>query len=265
MSIGFIGAGNMAQAIIGATIEAEVCAPWEICACDKSAAVRELIAAEFEVAVSESALEVTKECKCLFLAVKPQDLEGVLREIAPKLTKQHLLISIAAGKSLATLRRAVGEKPRLLRVMPNLALKAQEGMSVFCGDESVKRKDKQLVMTIFGAAGAVLELPERHFDAVTALSGSGPAFVAYFLQSLEWAALALELPAAEARLMVEQTVIGAAVYLQQSGVEYESFIKAVSSPGGTTEAGMKVLVASGMEGILAATLQAARDTSKKLR
>ena len=264
MQIGFLGAGKMAEAILSAMVNAEMVQPWEVTACDKSEARRNLLASTYEVVVTDDPLLTVKESKVLVLAVKPQDLDALLDQIAPALKTTHLVISIAAGKTLKVLRAHIGPKPRLVRVMPNLALMAGEGMSVYCPDGKVKASDAALVERIFGAAGAAIRWEEKHFDAVTALSGSGPAYVAFFLKAMIDAGIALGLPKDEARLMGEQTLIGTGIYLQQSGRDLDEFIQAVCSPKGTTEAGMKVLNKSTLPKTVAKTLEATAKRSAEL-
>jgi pyrroline-5-carboxylate reductase len=265
MKIGFIGSGKMAEAVLSAALETGVCAPWDITACDIDAERRKYIEKEYEVIVTDDAVQTVKSCKVLLLAVKPQDADALLREVRPALTDKHLLISIAAGKTLAALKKAAGGKPRLVRVMPNLALLAQEGMSVYCAATSAKAADKRLVAQLFGSAGAVLELPERHFDAVTALSGSGPAFVAYFMQAMIEGAVALKMPADAAALLASQTLIGTGIYLQNTGRDTAEFIQAVASPKGTTAAGLAVLEQSDLREVICRTLTAAAERSAELK
>jgi len=265
MKTGFIGSGKMAEAVLAAAVEAGVCAPWDITACDIDAARRKFIEKEYGVIVTDDVTLTVKTCKVLLLAVKPQDADALLREARPAFTEKHLLISIAAGKTLAALKKAAGGKPRLVRVMPNLALLAQEGMSVYCAANNAKAADKRLVARLFGSAGAVLDLPERHFDAVTALSGSGPAFAAYFMQALIEGALALKLPADAAVLLAGQTMIGTGVYLQKTGRDTAEFIKAVASPNGTTAAGLAVLERSDLRAVVCRTLAAAAARSAELK
>ncbi len=264
MTIGFLGAGKMAEAIMVALAQAGLCEPWDVTACDKSAERRDLMAKQYGVAVTDDVAQTVKECRVLVLAVKPQDLDALLGDAKKLLTDKHLLISIAAGKTLAALKKAAGAKPRLVRVMPNLALAVQEGMSVYCVAKSVKPADKKFVEQLFGSAGSVLELPERHFDAVTALSGSGPAFVAYVMQALVEGAVALKLPREAARLLAEQTLIGTGIYLQNTGRDTAEFIQAVASPKGTTAAGLAVLEKSPVKAALAKTLAAAAARSAEL-
>lgn len=264
MTIGFLGAGKMAEAILASMVQGGLSEPWNVVACDKVKERRDFLAEQYGVAVTDDVAQTVKDCKVLILAVKPQDLDALLADVKKLLTDKHLLISIAAGKTLATLKKAAGTKPRLVRVMPNLALMVQEGMSVYCAAKNAKAVDKQLVATIFGGAGSVLELAEKHFDAVTALSGSGPAFFAYMMQAMIEGAVALKLPKDAARLLAEQTLIGTGIYLQNTGRDTAEFIQAVCSPKGTTAAGMAVLEKSSVKNALAKTLAAAATRSAEL-
>jgi len=265
MKVGFLGAGKMAEAVASALVQAGLCDPWDVIACDTSKERRDLMAKQYQVSVTDCPGEAVKACNVLVLGVKPQDLDALLVDIKKQLTAKHLLISIAAGKTLAALKKAAGTKPRIVRVMPNLALMEEEGMSVYCAATNAKPADKRFVAQMFGSAGAVLELPEKHFDAVTALSGSGPAFFAYMLNAMVEAAIALKLPSDAARLLAEQTLIGTGIYLQNTGRDVGEFIKAVASPKGTTAAGLAVLEKSSIKTILAKTLTAAAERSAELR
>ena len=264
MTIGFLGAGKMAEAILSSMVQTGLCEPWEVLACDTSAERRTLIEKQYGVIVTDDVALAVKTCKVLVLAVKPQDFDALLAGIKGLLTDKHLLISIAAGKTLAAMKKVAGAKPRLVRVMPNLALMVQEGMSVYCAAANAKAADKKLVAQIFGSAGAALELSEKHFDAVTALSGSGPAFIAYAAQAMIEGAVALKLPKDAARLLAEQTLIGTGIYLQNTGRDIAEFIRAVASPKGTTAAGLAVLEKSTVKTAYAKTLAAAAARSAEL-
>jgi len=264
MKIGFLGAGKMAEAILSGILQSELVVPGEVTACDTSAERRDLMKSEYGVETTASAAEMIPGCDVVVLAVKPQVLEDVLGEVSALLTEQQLVISIAAGKKIGFLRRLCGGRPRLVRVMPNLALMAQEGMSAFCLEDDKAEPDRELTSRIFGCSGAVLELEEEYFDAVTALSGSGPAFVAYLLQGLVEGGVKLGLPEDAARLLAEQTLIGTGIYLQESGGDIGEFIQAVCSPRGTTEAGMTVLRSSDVAVTLERTLAAAAERSREL-
>jgi pyrroline-5-carboxylate reductase len=254
----------MAEAIIGGILQSEAACAGDVVACDTSPERRDLMRTQYGVAVTDSAAEAVGRSEVLILAVKPQQMEALLEQVAPLLSADHLLISIAAGRALGYLRRLCGAAPRLARVMPNLPLMVGEGMSAFCLEDDAAHSDRETVSRIFGGAGAVLEIAEERFDAVTALSGSGPAFTAYLLKAMIDAAVQLGIAEETARLMAEQTMIGTAIYLQESGGDIAAFIRAVCSPGGTTEAGMKVLEASDTAQTLERTLAAAAARSREL-
>ncbi|MFA7173425.1 MAG: pyrroline-5-carboxylate reductase [Kiritimatiellia bacterium] len=264
MKFGFLGSGKMAEAILSGMLQSELANPDEVIACDTSAKRCERINSEYAVDTASCATEMIPSCDVIILAVKPQVVEEVLVAVRDLFTEEQLLISIVAGKKLEFLRQQCGTRPRLCRVMPNLALMAREGMSAFCMEDDPLDEDCELVSQIFGSSGAVLELDEQYFDAVTALSGSGPAFIAYLLGALIDGAIKLGLPREAARLLAEQTLIGTGIYLQESGDDIGEFIHAVCSPQGTTEAGMKVLWSSDVFESLEKTLAAAAQRSREL-
>ena len=264
MTIGFLGAGKMAEAILSALIRNKVATATEITACDKVPERLDALRQRYRITTTAALDDLMRTCEVVILAVKPQDLDDVLRQIAPQVTQRHLLISIAAGKTLAALNGILGDAVRLVRVMPNLALQVGAGMSAWCGGPAARDSDRETVCKILGSAGRVVELAEEHFDAVTALSGSGPAFFAYVMQAFADGGVALGLPAAAAQTLAAQTMLGAAKVLLETGQEPATFIQAVASPQGTTAAGLAVLEKSDLHGILARTLQSAARRSTEL-
>ena len=264
MRIGFLGAGKMAEAILSALIRNQVVPASQIMIRDVVATRRADLRRRYGVRVAATATDLVKACDVVILAVKPQDLDELLSHVALSLDKRHVVISIAAGKTLAHLQKRTGRHVRLVRVMPNLAVMVGEGMSVFCIGSQAKPSDRKLAARLLGCCGRVVELDERHFDAVTALSGSGPAFFTYLMSALADAAEAEGLPAGAARLLAEQTMLGAARYLLETGIDPTEFVQAVASPKGTTAAGLKVLDASAVRRILGRTIQAAARRSHEL-
>lgn len=264
MTIGFLGAGKMAEAILAAVIRNGVAEAAEITACDKVPERLRELRKRYHVTVTEAPEGVLQRCTVVILAVKPQDLDDLLHHIAPLITKKHLLVSIAAGKTLAGLQSLLGDGVRVIRVMPNLALQVGAGMSVFCRGAQARVADGAAVRKILGTAGRVVELAEEHFDAVTALSGSGPAFFAYAMQALADGAVAEGLPPDTARVLAEQTMLGAAQVLLETGQDPGAFIQAVASPQGTTAAGLAVLEKSALRNIMARTVRAAAKRSAAL-
>ena len=232
--------------------------------CEVIAERRAFLRRRYRVGVTDAAGDLVRDCPVVFLAVKPQDLDGLLAQVAPLLGARHLLVSIAAGKTVKRIQRLAGRAVRVVRVMPNLAVMVGEGMSAFCAGPRARPADRRLVARLFGSCGRVVELQERHLDTVTALSGSGPAFFAYVMAALADAAEGEGLPAPAARLLAGQTMLGAARYLLETGRAPAEFIQAVASPKGTTAAGLAVLDASEIRAILGRTIRAAAQRSREL-
>lgn len=263
MTIGFIGGGRMGESLLAAFLKSGLLGPSDLAACDVSAERRSHLRKRYHVTVTADPAAVVTSCGILFLAVKPQDLDKVLTSMVPVLTKRHLLVSIAAGKTVADLER-IAPAPRVVRVMPNLPVMVGEGMSAFCRGSRATAADGRTVSRLLAAAGRVTELDETLFDAVTALSGSGPAFFAYVMDALAAAAVAEGLPAKTARELACQTMLGTARYLSASGMAAADFIQAVASPKGTTAAGLAVLERSAVRSVLGRTLAAAARRSRQL-
>ena len=263
-TLGFFGAGKMAEGILAAAMLQKNFDPATVLMAERIPERARELAKKYRVRVTADARDVAKTAPVIFLAVRPQDLAALATDVKPLLTKKTLVVSIAAGKSLATLKKLLGKDVRLVRVMPNLALRAKEGMCAICPAKNATPSDVKRVAKILNGAGRTVVLPEKNFDAVTALSGSGPAFFAFMEQAMAEGGRALGLPADAARLLAEQTMLGTAAYLRQSGADLETFISGVATPGGTTAAGMDVLRASDFKPIIAATLKAAADRSAEL-
>ena len=263
-TIGFFGAGKMAEGILAAATLMPDFDPATVLMAEKVPARARELARRYGVRTTPDARDVAAAAPLIFLAVRPQDLAALAADVKPLLTKKSLVVSIAAGKSLATLRTALGREARLVRVMPNLALRAKEGMCAICPAKNATSTDVRKVTKILNGAGRTIVLAERHFDAVTALSGSGPAYFAYMEHAMAAGGVALGLPPEAARLLAEQTMLGTAAFLRQSGADLEAFINGVATPGGTTAAGMDVLRASSFAEIVAATLKASAARSAEL-
>lgn len=246
MKIGFLGAGKMAQGILAAMPENDRKKVLLSCIEDNRNA------------------EVARSCDLVFLAVRPQDVDSVATEVRPLLSVGQTIVSIVAGKTLAKLRTAFGPKVGLVRVMPNLALRAGAGMCAICPGPKASKEAVAAVERILGGAGATVRLREKDFDAVTALSGSGPAYFAYMEQAMAEGGVALGLKPAVARLLAEQTMYGTAKFLRESGMDLGAFIAGVCTKGGTTAAGMKFLSSPLFKKTVAKTLAAAAKRSREL-
>jgi pyrroline-5-carboxylate reductase len=262
--LGFFGAGKMAEGILAAAALQKDYDPKSVLMAEIIPERAKDLAKRLHVRTTPDVKEVAKEAPVIFLSVKPQDVEALAKEVKPVLTKKQLVVSIVAGKSLATLRKFLGPSVRLVRVMPNLALRAKEGMCAICPAKNATAADVKRVAKILDGAGKTIVLKEKAFDAVTALSGSGPAFFAYMEQAMMEGGMKLGLKADEARLLAEQTMLGTAAYLRQSGADLETFINGVATKGGTTAAGMEVLRSGDFKKIVASTLAAAAKRSAEL-
>ena len=263
MKIGFVGAGKMAEAIITAVLNSKLAAAHELFASDVDEERRRVLKAEHGINTYTRNTVIPGNADVVFLAVKPQQLDEVLKELAPQLTPQHLIVSIVAGKRLALIESLL-PVTRVVRVMPNLPCQVAQGMSVFClGSRSVQA-DGATVTKILSCFGRVLELPEDQFDAVTALSGSGPAFMAYLLDGLVEAGVSEGLNRRDALLMAEQTMLGTAKLLLEKNIDPQELIVSVTSAKGTTAAGLAILENSDILATLRRVLNAAAARSREL-
>lgn len=259
---GFIGAGKMAEAILRGMMESGVLQAKDICIFDiQSTRVQQLVS-DYGVRASSSNVELAATCETVILAVKPQDLDVVMQAIAPQVV-DRCVISIAAGRKIHGLEASL-PGARIIRVMPNLACQVGAGMSVLCAGGLATAADLAHARTLFAASGSVCEAPESQFDMVTAVSGSGPAFWTQLADYQYQQAISAGLAPETARLLVLQTMLGTASVLLTTGQDFQTFMDAVASKGGTTAAGLAVLRTSTAGSILADVLQAAADRSKEL-
>lgn len=259
--IGFLGAGKMGGAILVALKNAK--AAEKLYACDAYQPRLDELKKKYKVHPA-TALEVVEKCDVVFLAVKPQDLEPLLKSVAEsEFAARPLYISIAAGRRLEWLE-ALLPKAAIVRAMPNLAVSVGEGMTGYAIGSKVKKSQAALAGKLLALTGKAVLLQEEQLDAVTALSGSGPAFMAYVLQAMIDGGEALGLPADAAKTLALQTMLGTAKVLQSSEGSISDFIKAVTSAKGTTAEGLAVLEKSAIKGTMKRTLSAAARRSKEL-
>ncbi len=264
MKVGFIGGGKMGEAILSDLIRSEMVEKSEVYVAEPDNARRNQIAESYGVNVFEKAGDIMSSVDVVFLAIKPQIMDSVLKEIVGFVQMDQIFISIAAGKTLANIEELLPSS-KIARVMPNLAASVSESMNVFCVGSDFSTTDKALVESMLKCFGKVLELPEDQFDAVTAISGSGPAFMAHLLHLMIDGAVALGLSEADAALLAKQTMLGTAKVLVNSDIEISDFIESVCSKGGTTAAGMEIMRSESLAKPIARTLQAAASRSAELR
>lgn len=263
MNITFIGGGNMARAIIGALVSKGARAA-EIVVVEIDAIARLKLVAEFGVSTVESPGPELRGVEAVILAVKPQQMREAATRLA-SLAPDALIVSIAAGIRLESLSRWLGGRKRLVRAMPNTPALVHAGITGLYAPESVDAKDRATAERLLGAVGATLWFErESDLDAVTAVSGSGPAYVFYAMEALEQAARSLGLSEAESRSLALWTFVGATKLAIERGVEPAVLRAQVTSKGGTTERAIEVLEASAVKDRFVEAVQAACERSRAL-
>lgn len=262
--VGFIGTGRMATALAHGLASSGFAETANIIGSDVLPESLERFTAETGGRAGESNGGVFASSEIVFLAVKPQQMADVLTDIRQHATPAHLIVSIAAGITLKTLTGSLGEDRRIIRVMPNTPCLIGAGASGFAGGGAATAADRELVEEMLATVGIAIEVPERLLDAVTGLSGSGPAFVFQTIEALSDGGVRVGLPRDIATRLAAQTLLGAAQMVVQTG-EHPAVLKdAVASPGGTTIAGLRALEQGGLRGCLIDAVEAATARSKEL-
>jgi pyrroline-5-carboxylate reductase len=262
--VGFLGAGRMATALAKGLVAAGFTSDDAILASDPLAAGRDSFAKTSGCRSTASNLEVVRGADVLVLAVKPGHVAEVLAEISSDVQSRHLLISIAAGVPLRTFAAALGSQARLARVMPNTPCLVGTGASAYALGGGATADDGKLVSRLLSTVGIAVELPEHLLDAVTGLSGSGPAYVYQVIEALSDGGVLMGLPRDVATRLASQTVLGAAQMVIQTGEAPAVLKDAVASPGGTTIAGLHALETAGLRAALMNAVQAATLRSREL-
>ncbi len=262
--VGFIGGGNMGEALIRGLIGANLVKPDLITATDVRGDRAKELAEQFGVTAHSDNARCVRDADVVILAVKPQIMSDVLRDISPAVEPRHLLISIAAGVATATIRAALGKDARIIRVMPNTPALVLQGAAAVAKGKGLERDDLATAQEIFGAVGRVVVLDEELMDAVTGLSGSGPAYVAIVIESLADGGVKMGLDRATAMTLATQTVLGAAHLLLETGLHPGALKDMVSSPGGTTIAGISALEEGGIRTTFIRAVERATLRSREL-
>jgi pyrroline-5-carboxylate reductase len=264
--LGIIGAGNMAEAIARGVIASGLYLPQQIFAADPSAARLDLFRNELGVRTTDDNAEVAQHSRILLLSVKPQMMRTALEQLRSAITADALLISIAAGISTALIETAIGtdRRPRVIRCMPNTPMLVGAGMSALSRGRHATDDDLARATRIFSAAGQVLTVDESHMDAVTAVSGSGPAYFFFLVEQMIAAGVSLGLTDTQARQLAAQTALGAATMLTTTPDTPAELRRKVTSPNGTTHAAITYLESNGWPTITADAVRAAAKRSAEL-
>jgi pyrroline-5-carboxylate reductase len=263
-TVAFIGAGNMGEALIRGLLAAKTVDPSQIIVADIRAERRDFLARGFGVrAVSDNAAAV-KSADIIVLAVKPQQMNEVLVALAPVANGAKLFISIAAGITTARIERGLGGQARVIRTMPNTPALVGAGAAALAKGSHATDEDIAMAESILGAVGVTVRVDEARLAAVTALSGSGPAYVFHVAEAMIKAGVAVGLDEGLARKLAIQTIYGAAKLMAESGEAPAELRRKVTSPGGTTEAALNVLNERKLEEAFAEAIRAAEKRSREL-
>jgi pyrroline-5-carboxylate reductase len=265
VKLAFIGGGNMASSLIGGLVADHV-DPKQISVADINDNQRENLAARYSVSTSADNQAVAADADVVILAIKPQQLKAVSEELASTIQQNNsLVVSIAAGIRSEDINKWLGGNAAVVRAMPNTPALVQTGATALFGNAQVSSKQRDLAESILRAAGLTLWVEdESQMDAVTALSGSGPAYFFRIMEAIESAGVELGLTKETAHLLTLQTALGAAKMALESHESVANLRVQVTSPGGTTEQGLAAMEKHNIDAVFSDVLKAARDRSEEL-
>lgn len=264
LTLGFVGTGQMATALARGFLQAHLLRPGQILGSDPSAEARKRFSQATGARVVLRNRELAAATQVLVIATKPDQVTAVLQELREGITPRHLLISIAAGVPTARLEAALPPQTRVIRVMPNTPALVGASATAFCAGRHATRADEALVQRLFTAVGLVLRVKENLMDAVTGLSGSGPAYVCEFVEALTNGGVACGLPRETARQLAVQTLLGTARMLLETGMHPTTLKEMVTSPGGTTIEGLQALALGGFHGTVMNAVRVATEKAHRL-
>ena len=260
--IGVIGAGVMGEALIAALIRSGV-NPADISFAEKRAERASELETRYSI-VHKELTAVAAESSTILLVVKPQDMQATLEELATHISPESLVISFAAGKTIASISSGLGKSNPIIRVMPNTPALVGKGASGYSLGAGVTDAQRVFVADFLASTGKAIEVPENLQDSVTATSGSGPAYFFAFVEAMVDGAVALGLTREDATVLTIQTVVGAAALLDQSGDSPTTLREKVTSPNGTTAAALASFKTSGLDATVASAMAAAAKRSQEL-
>jgi pyrroline-5-carboxylate reductase len=262
--IGFIGAGNMAEAIIRGLLESKTVAPGHIMTSDVMPERLEFMAATYGIGTTADNAALVAEADILVLAIKPQVAGQVLALIARHTDDTKLVISIVAGLTTATMAAALGDGPRIVRTVPNTPVFVGEGMVAIAVDGPAREDDYAAAAAIFEPVARIVKVEEKHMDAAIGVSGSGPAYGFLMIEALADGGVKMGLPRPIALELAAQTLLGAAKMCLESGRHTGQLKDMVTSPGGTTIAALHKMEAAGVRAALMDAVEAAARKSEEL-
>lgn len=261
--LAFVGGGQMAEALVGGLIAANLCVPERIWATDPVADRLDVLKRQYGIRVGQSNRDALLWADIVVLAVKPQVLDAVLKD-APVEIQKTLVLSVAAGIPIRSIAEKCGAGTKVIRAMPNTPAMVREGMTALAIGAGVSDAEAAIARMIFESVGKVIAVEERLMDAVTGLSGSGPAYVFLAIEALADGGVKMGLPRGTAELLAAQTVLGAAKMVLETGEHPARLKDRVASPGGTTIAGLHRLEAGGLRATLIDAVETATKRSQEL-
>jgi len=264
-NVGFLGAGAIAEALIRGILNAGVVRPEQVLVSNRSDRERlAYLARRYGVRTAGSKGSVVDVCQVLVVACKPKDVGGLLAEVGGRFRQGQILLSMAAGITTRYIEERVTPGVVVIRAMPNTSCQVGESATAICGGRFATPEAMDLVTAILGSVGQVCTVPEEQMDAVTGLSGSGPAYIYLLVEAMIEAGEAVGLSPEVARALTLQTVKGAAMTLAATGADPAELREQVTSPGGTTAAGLQVLREAGFTQALVRAIARATERSREL-
>ena len=261
--IGFIGCGNMAKATLTSIIKAGLVSPKDIFASDAYQPGLDDAKTRLGISTTMDNKEVVKTCDVIFLAVKPNMYDSVMKELAP-LGDGKIFVSIAPGKTLDYLENGLGKNTKILRTMPNTPAMVGAGVTAICPNKNITQEDQEVLETVIGTFGTVERIEEKLFDTVVAVSGSSPAYVFMFIEAMADAAVLQGMARDKAYRFAAQAVLGSAKMVLETKRHPGDLKDMVCSPGGTTIEGVAVLEEKGMRFAVIQAMNAVHDKSGKM-
>ena len=263
-TIGFIGGGQMGEALLRGIISADLQQPGAVMVAEPDAHRCRYLQETYGIRIAADASELCRQCRIVVLAVKPQVMDKVLAQYKEYLADSNLVISIAAGVPISALEKGLGADRRVIRVMPNTPALVLAGATALSANDNVTEEDAAMAERIFEAIGTCVRVNESLMDAVTGLSGSGPGYVFTFMEALIDGGVLAGLSRDVAEKLVLQTVYGSAKLAIESGEPAAVLKGRVTSPGGTTIAGLRILEEAGLRGAVMTAVEAATERSREL-
>jgi pyrroline-5-carboxylate reductase len=264
LTVGFVGCGKMATALAQGFIRANLVAPAQLIGSDVSEESRETFSRSTGATSTSRNRDVPQAADVVVLAVKPDQVREVIAELRDGVTSSHLILSIAAGVTLARLEGALPEGTRVVRVMPNAPALVGASATAYALGRSAQAEDSQLVHRLFVAVGSAVQVGESLLDAVTGLSGSGPAYAFLMIEAMSDGGVAAGLPREVATRLAVQTLLGSAQMVLETERHPAALREMVTSPGGTTVEGLYELEKGGVRAALISAVRSAADKSRRL-